>query len=163
MPSALARLVRRLRRLAFDAYRYSPRWLRRLVIRTIAPTFTAGAAVVFRRADGRVLLVDQRHTGAWALPGGLVRRGEPANVAAAREVSEEVGIVVDPAELSRPIAILDAERRAVDVVFVEPWDTDQRATRGDPVEVTRVGWFFVDDLPSVTDPTITILHGAGLI
>ncbi len=49
--------------------------------------------------DGRVLLVRNSYRRARGLPGGRLRRGEPLAQAAARELREEVAIVLDPAAL----------------------------------------------------------------
>ncbi|HRR40196.1 MAG TPA: NUDIX domain-containing protein [Syntrophales bacterium] len=52
-------------------------------------------AVVFR--DGRVLLVKRGNPpgkGQWAIPGGLVERGETLQEAAEREIREETGLII---------------------------------------------------------------------
>jgi ADP-ribose pyrophosphatase YjhB (NUDIX family) len=158
----MTRMIRRVRRAALVAYRIMPGPLRHLLIRVIAPTFTVGAVVVFRRDDGSLLLVKQRHTGAWALPGGLLQRGEDAAEGAAREVAEEVGIVVDPALLGDPQVVLDPVRRSIDFVFHRAAGAHPGASRNDPVEVTRIGWFPPDRLPTLTEPTTVIARGIRL-
>ncbi|MEA2010820.1 MAG: NUDIX domain-containing protein [Actinomycetota bacterium] len=59
------------------------------------PTPGAGAVVM---SDGRMLLI-RRARGAyvdhWAVPGGRQRRGETMRSAAAREVLEETGLIVE--------------------------------------------------------------------
>jgi 8-oxo-dGTP pyrophosphatase MutT (NUDIX family) len=50
--------------------------------------------------DRRVLVVRPHYTDAFYLPGGKPEPGESFAEAAAREVSEEVGLTVDPAELT---------------------------------------------------------------
>lgn len=162
MPPALARLIRRVRRAALVAYRLSPRPVRHRLIRIVAPTFTVGAVIVLRRPDGAILFVEQRHTGAWALPGGLLQRGESAAEGAVREVAEEVGITVDPAMLGTPRTVLDPERRSVDFVFFHEPAAGLRPSRNDPVEVTRFGWFPPAELPPLTEPTIHIVRGVAL-
>jgi 8-oxo-dGTP diphosphatase len=47
--------------------------------------------------DGEVVLLERAHPpfeGRWVLPGGMVERGETAEVACVREVREEVGLEV---------------------------------------------------------------------
>lgn len=151
----------RLHRAALTAYRYAPQPLRRLIVRSVSPSFVAGAAVAIRRADGRILLVKQRHTGLWALPGGLVRRRELPPAAAAREVHEEVGIRIAAAELGPPQIVFDPNRQIIDFVFVHPAD-EQSARRNDAAEVTRLGWFAPAALPDVTEPTLGMLRAAGV-
>jgi ADP-ribose pyrophosphatase YjhB (NUDIX family) len=53
-------------------------------------------AVIF--VEGRVVLVKRAHeplAGTWSLPGGAVELGETAQTAAAREILEETGLIVD--------------------------------------------------------------------
>jgi 8-oxo-dGTP pyrophosphatase MutT (NUDIX family) len=45
----------------------------------------------------------------WITPGGGIKPGEPLGEAAARELAEETGVVVDPAELGEPVAICRGE------------------------------------------------------
>ncbi|GAA2491034.1 NUDIX hydrolase [Streptomyces thermolineatus] len=67
------------------------------------PKVLAAAEVLFRDADGRVLLVrtTYREDGRWALPGGGVESdtGESPRRAARREVREELGIGTGPGAL----------------------------------------------------------------
>jgi 8-oxo-dGTP diphosphatase len=49
--------------------------------------------------QGEVLLVRNSYVRFYSIPGGYIRRGETAREAAARELSEEVGIAVQSAEL----------------------------------------------------------------
>jgi len=52
----------------------------------------AAAGVLFFDADGRVLLVRPSYKPGWDIPGGYLHPGETPSEAAAREVSEELGI-----------------------------------------------------------------------
>ena len=52
----------------------------------------AAAGVLFFDADGRVLLVRPAYKPGWDIPGGYLRPAETPTEAAAREVSEELGI-----------------------------------------------------------------------
>lgn len=65
------------------------------------------SAVCFVREDGHVLTVRKRGTSAYMLPGGKPESGETAAECAAREVREELGIVVEPASLE-PLGAWDA-------------------------------------------------------
>jgi 8-oxo-dGTP pyrophosphatase MutT (NUDIX family) len=141
-------------------FRVLPGWVRRALVRLGTPSYTVGAVLVLRRPDGSVLLVDQRHTGGWALPGGLLKRGEEPVKGLAREVSEEVGIVLDPHELPPARALVAPQEQRVDLVFVLDTQDDRHAHEGDPAEVRRIGWFPASDLPDVTEPTRAVLEAA---
>ncbi len=57
----------------------------------------AGVGVVVIQ-DGQILLVERgrgANAGMWAVPGGKVDYGESMRAAAAREVAEETGLIVD--------------------------------------------------------------------
>jgi ADP-ribose pyrophosphatase YjhB (NUDIX family) len=57
------------------------------------------AGVLFRDADGRVLLVKPTYKRGWDLPGGYVEPGEAPKRAAVREVAEELGLEVTVGQL----------------------------------------------------------------
>ncbi|MBI6706614.1 NUDIX domain-containing protein [Pseudomonas syringae] len=56
------------------------------------------AAALLIGADGRTLLVRKRGTQAFMQPGGKIKPGEPAPQALARELEEELGLIVDMAQ-----------------------------------------------------------------
>ncbi|PPG40436.1 NUDIX domain-containing protein [Pseudoclavibacter sp. RFBA6] len=64
-----------------------------------APVLTV-AAICFEDSEGRVLTVRKRGTTKFMLPGGKLEPGESPKVAAIREIEEEVGIVLDDAEVA---------------------------------------------------------------
>jgi 8-oxo-dGTP diphosphatase len=154
----------RVKRLAMRVFRRLPRPLRRVIIRSFTPSYTVGAVLALQRSDGSLLLVEQRHSPGWALPGGLLRRGETPSEGLLREVEEEVGVVLDPARLPLPLAVLAPRVRRVDVVYVSARGDEFAPRRGpDEDEVTRVGWFALDSLPEVSDATVDILQGVRLL
>ncbi|MFE8990637.1 NUDIX domain-containing protein [Streptomyces collinus] len=58
------------------------------------PRVLAGAAVLFRDGEGRVLLVEPNYREGWTLPGGTVESGdgETPRQGARRETAEEIGL-----------------------------------------------------------------------
>ncbi|MFJ9558792.1 NUDIX domain-containing protein [Streptomyces fuscichromogenes] len=68
------------------------------------PRILAGAAALFRDAEGRVLLVEPNYRDGWALPGGTVESddGETPRQGARRETLEEIGL---DRELGRLLAV----------------------------------------------------------
>jgi ADP-ribose pyrophosphatase YjhB (NUDIX family) len=147
-------------------FRRLPRPVRRLIIRRFTPSYTVGAVLALQRSDGAVLMVEQRHTPGWALPGGLLRRGELPSEGLAREVAEEVGLTLDPDTLPLPYSVLAPRVRRIDIVYVIA-DADADALRprrgADEDEVMGVGWFALDALPELNDATLDILRGVRLL
>ena|SRR5690242_9434764 len=67
------------------------------------PTFYCSAAALFTDQDGRVLLVKPNYRDHWGLPGGIVEADEFPHAGCRREVSEELGIDIDPG----PLLVID--------------------------------------------------------
>ncbi|MGW1809001.1 NUDIX domain-containing protein [Streptomyces sp. NPDC002078] len=65
------------------------------------PRVLAGAAALFRDAEGRVLLVEPNYREGWALPGGTIESddGETPRRGARRETLEEIGLDREPGRL----------------------------------------------------------------
>ena len=134
-----------------------------------APRPLLGVSTVVRR-DDMVLLVQRGkppYLGVWAFPGGAVEYGESLATAAAREVLEETGLVV---EIGSPIdhaEILPGHESAgvgghyVLIVF------DARPIGGDLVagdDAADARWFTASDLRSLetTKDTGRILADLGM-
>ncbi|HEX3707510.1 MAG TPA: NUDIX domain-containing protein [Mycobacteriales bacterium] len=67
------------------------------------------AGAVIKDDAGRILLVRRAHQPAidtWTVPGGRVERGETPAEAAAREVHEETGLVVEIGELIATVPVM---------------------------------------------------------
>jgi 8-oxo-dGTP diphosphatase len=66
-------------------------------------TQIADAHLILERPEGRILLLVRANTGYMdgraGLPGGHVEPGESADTAMIREAKEELGIIIDPADL----------------------------------------------------------------
>lgn len=107
-------------------------------------------AVILDDAD-RVLLARRSDNGRWALVSGIVEPGEEPARALAREVAEEVGLVVEVVALAYvdvtpPMTYPNGDRaQYLDHTF---WC---RVVAGEAVvgddESTDVGWFALDALP----------------
>jgi mutator protein MutT len=108
------------------------------------------AVAVLIGRDGRILLnrrAIQPGLGKWSFPSGYVNRGEVLEEAAAREVQEETGLDVQ----IRSLFGVYSERGNAVVLVVYTAD----ATVGEPAagpEVSEVGWFTPDDLPTLAFP-----------
>ncbi|WP_328666976.1 NUDIX hydrolase [Streptomyces sp. NBC_00322] len=65
------------------------------------PHILAGAAVLIRDGEGRVLIVEPNYRDGWGLPGGTIESdlGETPRQAARRETLEEIGLDVKPGAL----------------------------------------------------------------
>lgn len=148
------------RRLGFAVFGRLPRRVRLAAVRAGTPSFTVGALVLLQRGDDRtsLLLVHQRHTRQWALPGGLLRRGEGAPEGLRREVLEELGVSLDVAQSAHAAGVVvDAGSRRVDVLFTARLADDAPTPVPAHVEVSGVRWCSTDDLPAVTPITAQVL------
>lgn len=138
-------------------YRRLPTRGRRLVVRTVAPSFTVGAMCVIERRDGAVLLVRQAYRVGWGVPGGLLQRREAAADAARREVGEEVDLVVEL--VGEPAVVVDPVPQRVDLVFrarPAPGADPDRVQASSP-EIVEVRWFDRNDLPELQAETVGAL------
>jgi ADP-ribose pyrophosphatase YjhB (NUDIX family) len=152
------------RRVSYGVFRWLPPGLRRRIVRTLTPNYTVGAVLLVRDHDGALLLLRQPRSTGWSLPGGLVERGEAPAEAAARELAEETGLVIDSAELvpASPNARISARAQQVDMVFTATIDDAAPALTLDPVEVREAGWYPADALPPLTEPTARLVGAYGI-
>ena len=110
------------------------------------------AGVLFRDADGRVLLVKPSYKAGWEIPGGYVEKSESPLAAAVREVREELGVDLDVAEL----LVMDwaphpAEGDKLLVIFRGGTLTADDVTSFTlhEGEITTAEFFHVDQLPDL--------------
>ncbi|MHA6511081.1 NUDIX hydrolase [Tessaracoccus sp. Z1128] len=118
-------------------------------------------AVVLRDASGAVLLVRKRGTTMWMNPGGKPEPGESPEECGAREVSEELGLHLDPARLE-PLGLFEAaaanEPGHVVVAHVFSWPERVVGPVLPAAEIDAVRWS--DPLQAVarTDRTLAPLY-----
>lgn len=68
----------------------------RALLNSFLPRKRAIAQMLIRDQDDRVLLCQLTYKRDWDLPGGVVEVGESPQLAAAREVTEELGLQIEP-------------------------------------------------------------------
>ncbi|WP_232792214.1 NUDIX domain-containing protein [Actinacidiphila yeochonensis] len=129
---------------------------------TASMTLLVAAVIVHDVAEDRVLLLQRGPDaafapGLWDLPTGKHEPGEPVTATAVRELREETGLVVAPADLA--VAHLVHGARAVGspggyltVVFAARRFAGRAANR-EPHKHARVEWTSTDALPSEFVPS----------
>ncbi|WP_394832311.1 (deoxy)nucleoside triphosphate pyrophosphohydrolase [Pendulispora rubella] len=117
-------------------------------------TVIVAAAVLI---EGRRVLLTQRKAGAhlagsWEFPGGKVEPGEDPKAALARELAEEVGIVVRIGEIvDVTFHRYDDANKAVLLLF---YDAERTTDSPDPsaIDVAALRWATADELESADFP-----------
>ncbi|MEU1959410.1 NUDIX domain-containing protein [Nocardia sp. NPDC019375] len=102
--------------------------------------------------DDKLLLTQRRgdmFAGQWHLPSGKLDAGEPITTAAAREAREEIGVLIDPADLGFVHAVHAAgsgpEPRLGLFLQARRWIGEP--VNREPDKCAAVRWFPIDDLP----------------
>ena len=102
--------------------------------------------------DGKLLLVKRRRppeAGCGGLPGGKVDWLEPVPDAVAREIAEELGLVIEPRHLLCVVDQIDREgdeHWVAPVYLVEDAEGEPRIL--EPAALAELGWFALTDLPT---------------
>lgn len=141
--------------------------LRRRLVRLAVPKYIVGAVTLVRDAEaggaGRILLLRQPPGHSWSLPAGLLQRGEPPVVGAARELHEESGVRLSPDRLrpAVPNAVVHA-KGWVDVVFEVTVPASSTTLKVDGAEVLEAAWHPLDDLPRLSRATANLLAHYGI-
>ncbi|KJK17455.1 Nudix family hydrolase [Pseudomonas sp. NPDC087612] len=110
------------------------------------------AAAVIRGTDGRILIArraDSQHQGGlWEFPGGKVEDGEAVEVALARELHEELGIVVTAA---RPLIKVKHDYPDKQVLL-DVWDVNGFSGEPHGAEGQPLAWVTARELPDYDFP-----------
>jgi ADP-ribose pyrophosphatase YjhB (NUDIX family) len=161
------KISRRLRGVAYQTFYRLPHPVRRRIVRLIVPKYLVGAVTIIRDSEapepGRLLLLRQPPGRNWGLPAGLLKKAEAPAVGAARELSEESGVVIAPQDLTPavPNAIVHA-KGWVDTIFMGAVPASTTPLVVDGGEVLEAGWFPLDDLPRLTPNTAIVLGVYGM-
>ncbi|MER7500427.1 NUDIX domain-containing protein [Nonomuraea pusilla] len=103
--------------------------------------------------DNEVLLLLRARTGFgdgfWSVPGGCLDAGETLPEGAAREAREELGIVIDPADLTFGGVChhADPDGQARIGVFFAASRWAGEPANAEPSKCDKIAWFDLDDLP----------------
>ncbi|NDZ97101.1 NUDIX domain-containing protein [Streptomyces sp. SID6673] len=122
-------------------------------------------AVVWDSAD-RLLLVQRRYppqVGRWSVPGGKVEAGETLPAAAAREVAEETGLIVDVGAEAWVVDIPGDDDVVYEVHdFVAEYRSGTIRAGDDAADARWVGAHELAELP-LTDGLVDHLRRYGLL
>jgi 8-oxo-dGTP diphosphatase len=104
------------------------------------------AGAVVRDETGRLLMVRRGHApamGTWSLPGGRVEPGETLDQAAAREVLEETGLIVEVGELIQTVSVFGYLVHDFAATVI-----GGTLAAGD--DASDVRWCAIEDVPTMT-------------
>ncbi len=108
-----------------------------------------GTSIIPILPDGRIVLIQRRDNGLWALPGGIIDWGEDVRAALKRELREETGLEV--VRIRRLVGVYSAPDRDPRMhsicIVVEAEVTGVMAIQ-DKLEVLNIQAFAIDSLPN---------------
>ena len=124
------------------------------------------AAAVIRSNDGRILIArraDSQHQGGlWEFPGGKVEAGEAVEIALARELNEELGIVVTQA---RPLIKVRHDypdkQVLLDVWEVDGFTGEPHGAEGQPLAWVSARELSQYDFPEANQPIVAAARLPG--
>ena len=118
------------------------------------------AAAVIRGADGRVLIakrpLDKHQGGLWEFPGGKVEAAESVEAALARELQEELGIVVTAAQPLIQVRHDYPDKQVLlDVWEVQAFTGEPHGAEGQPLTWATADQLTDFSFPAANQPIVT--------
>ena len=107
-------------------------------------------------SEGKVLLIQNTYHryGLWNLPGGRVGKNETPEIAVAREVHEEVGLLLPAVtKLGEWLTHAEYKHDTIHLYFAELPKMPKITI--DPVEIAAAGWYPIDQLPERIYASVT--------
>jgi len=112
--------------------------------------------LVLRDTQGRVLLGQRQNTGfadgAWHFPSGHLEGGESAKAGTAREAAEEIGIHIEPRDLSHVHTMHHYTNSGRIALFFEARRWSGEVTNKEPDKCAAWQWWPADALPEQVIP-----------
>jgi 8-oxo-dGTP diphosphatase len=117
---------------------------------------------IIRNAQQEIFITqraaDSHMAGFWEFPGGKVEQGETAELALKRELSEEVGIVVQEAVLLNVLEHTFTDRIVtLSFYMVEAWDGEPFGREGQPIRWVRQSELVAEEFPPANATIIALL------
>ena len=131
---------------------------------TMSRTLIPAAANLIIRHGSHILLMKRSDKtevwpNFWAFPGGKLDDGELFREAAIRETREEIGIIVDPADIKQEVMVAHHTITGVKTIYVGQVEIYMNSPELlEPELATDLAWFAITDLPSPMIP----IHQAAL-
>lgn len=115
-------------------------------------TATAGARVILKDHKNNLLVIEDKHIqGRWIFPGGSVEQKELPVLAAARELQEEVGLIVQPRDLTEVCRLTRTSANRYGYSDYAHFFMAKKCTgilTIDPKEISQAHWLPIDELAS---------------